>query len=121
MVSNVTVPVGANPTTEIDGAKVDGTATTFMRSDAVPALSDTGVTADTYGDSNKIPQISVDSKGRITGVSDINVETRPSQYTTKAGADVISWDYTTDGENIIVNLGSGFSNVLTVASATNFP
>jgi len=121
LVPTVTVPVGANPTTEIDGAQVDGTATTFMRSDAVPALSDTGVTADTYGDSNKIPQITVDSKGRITGVSDINVETRPSQYTTKAGADVISWDYTTDGENIIVNLGSGFSNVLTVASATNFP
>ena len=64
----VTVPVGADPQAEISGAKVNGTATTFMRSDAAPPLSDTGVTANTYGDSSNVPQITVDAKGRITNI-----------------------------------------------------
>ena len=68
----VTVPVGADPQAEISGAKVNGTATTFMRSDAAPPLSDTGVTANTYGDSSNVPQITVDAKGRIT-----NIQTEP--------------------------------------------
>lgn len=44
-----------------------------------------------------------------------------SAFTTKAGADVIDWDYATDGPNLIVNLGSGLENKLTVGSLTNFP
>jgi hypothetical protein len=35
----VVVPVGANPTAEVDGTVVNGAATTFMRSDAAPPLA----------------------------------------------------------------------------------
>lgn len=38
-----------------------------------PTLILTGVTANTYGDSTRIPQITVDSKGRLTSVSSIAV------------------------------------------------
>lgn len=55
-----------------DSADVD-----FTYNDATPSitavLTTTGVVADTYGDATNIPQITVDSKGRITNVVDIPV------------------------------------------------
>ncbi len=36
-----TLPTGANPSVAISGSKIDGSASTFMRSDAVPALGST--------------------------------------------------------------------------------
>lgn len=73
--ANVAAPVGANPTATIGTAAVNGTATTFMRSDAAPAfgnltgdvtsvglattLKNTG-TAGTYG------QVTTDAQGRVT-------------------------------------------------------
>ena len=55
-----------------DSADID-----FTYNDGVPSitadLTTTGVVADTYGDATNIPQITVDSKGRITNVVDIPV------------------------------------------------
>lgn len=42
-------------------------------SDLTATLTTTGVTANTYGSATQVPQITVDSKGRITGVTLVNI------------------------------------------------
>ena len=62
-------PSPANPSAEVSDTAVNGTASTYMRSDSAPALADSGVVAGTYGDSTNVPQVPVDAKGRVTSVS----------------------------------------------------
>lgn len=61
--------------TEIGGDNVDiepGPAP-LSAGNITLGLTDTGVTPDTYGDATNVPQITVDSKGRITGVVDVPI------------------------------------------------
>jgi hypothetical protein len=91
-----------------DGSASAGISTT---------LSNSGVSASTYGSSSQIPIIAVDSKGRITSASVASVEGLPSQtenngkYLTTNG-EIASWDTInlgtdTDGEYVARLSASG--------------
>lgn len=130
LVPTVTVPVGADPTAEVGDTKIDGTATTFMRSDAAPALADSGVTAGQYGDATNVPQVTVDAKGRITSVSEVAIQSGGGGFTSwttldnsTAAAEFIDWDPSSTGAeyNIIVKTGAGTAgavNKIRVQSST---
>jgi hypothetical protein len=59
-------------------------------SDLTATLTTTGVTANTYGSSTQVPQITVDSKGRITGVTLVNITAGTGSVISVATAGLIS-------------------------------
>jgi hypothetical protein len=104
--------------------------TTQLADDAVTAdkLADTAVTADTYGDASNIPQITVDAQGRLTGVTEIAVQTvtesagEAGSFTLPGGL-IVEWGITaqqsftggaySQGSNVAVtnNLTNNFTNI----------
>jgi hypothetical protein len=73
-------------------------------------LTNTGVTAATYGDANSVSQITVDEDGRITGASNVDVAIAASQVTdfTEAAQDALNNALVhTDHTNIIITYNDG--------------
>jgi len=95
--NNLTALLKYQPTSDITFG--DNTSGLFAN------LTTTGVVANTYGDGSNIPQITVDSKGRITGVTNIPIVIPPTL--------ALETDGTPNGDQTLLNLVSGTNITLT--------
>ena len=101
-----TVPTGANPSAAITGTVSNGTATTFMRSDAVPALSN----EITIGDSNNRGLVDIEGGNNLDAQLRLNCSAGTHAVTIEGPAHL-------NGNNYIVKLPTGLpaaGNVLEV-------
>ena len=102
--------VGANPTATVSGTAVNGTATTFMRSDGAPALANTSVTPAAYGDATNVATFTVDAQGRLTAAADQAISFPAETFTLTA--DSGSNQTIGDGNTMDIAGGTGLSTVV---------
>jgi len=100
---------GANPSTAITGTKVDGTATTFMRSDAVPALSN----EITIGDSSNRGLVDIEGGNSLDAQLRLNCSAGTHAVTIEGPAH-------SGGNNYIVKLPTGLPAVGKVLSVEQY-
>lgn len=97
-----TITDAGNSNISVSGSGSEG-------ADVTLDLTDTGVAADTYGSSSAIPVITVDGKGRITGVT-----TAATSSTLTIAADSGSADTLTVGtDTFTISGGTGLSSAVT--------
>lgn len=116
---SITQPTGANPTASVGTSVVNGSASTFMRSDAAPPLANSGVSAATYGDSTHVPQCAFDAKGRATSCSNVSISASSTTVTLNPGLASDPSTYNSGAQTITD--GSTLSTQLTPTSkATSY-
>lgn len=120
-------------------------STTFLRGDntwAVPPNDNDNTTytlgtasQTTFGQIDLTPSTGSADAVTLTGAGTVSVASDASgaititgsggggaaSFTTLTPADIIDWDYATDGPNIVLTTGTTFENVLTVDDITEFP
>ena len=103
--------ISADPTATISGTAVNGTLSTFMRSDAAPALSNTAVTPGTYQHTT----LTVDQQGRITaastGADGVGVNTVSFGATGLTPATGTAGDVTVAGTLAATSGGTGINTI----------
>ena len=101
----------AAPTAAIGATAIPGAATTYMRSDAAPALADTAVTPGTYQHTT----LTVDQQGRITaastGTDGVGVNTVSFGTTGLTPATGTTGDVTVAGTLAVTSGGTGINTI----------
>jgi hypothetical protein len=122
--SNVNIDRSYSLTTKKPSANVifagdvTGNANVFLNNEGenlvtrTVTLVDTGVTATTYGSPNVVPVVTVDSKGRITAASNVNIDRRYTLVTNKPSVNV----RITGDANVVANINLGNENTNLVST-----
>jgi hypothetical protein len=105
-VANITIAIASSAVSGLaSSATTDTTNAGNISSGTLAAarLADSGVSATTYGTASRVSQVTVDTKGRVTGASNVAIQIETSQIT---GYPTFAASATTDTTNA-GNISSG--------------
>lgn len=107
------------------GAGISATGTADEGNVITVGLSTTGVVANTYGNATIIPVITIDSYGRITSASNVNLSasagtTNYASLENKPAANIVIAGYVSGTSNVVLQANTNIITVSTVRSNVEF-